>query len=209
MAVPLSDPIARHFAAMNQPPPGTPPREASTPDATTTAAKIALVGTIMAAIIGATATITAALVSRDNPTPTPMPPAPTTSVNASPTTSPTPVATPTTPTSAATSTTPAMPDGVTYQCDGSAPAGINITYGPSGSGLQATSLPFTAHDDSVSQTAQCYAITAQLQGGGDVTCTVTAAGHVTTRSGTARGGYNEATPEVCSGGSEVRWYACG
>lgn len=74
VAVPLSDPIARHFAAMNQPPPGTPPREASTPNATTAAAKIALVGTIMAAIIGATATITAALVSRNNPTP--MPPRP-------------------------------------------------------------------------------------------------------------------------------------
>lgn len=39
------------------------------PDVTITAAKIALVGTIVAAIIGATATITAALLQRDNSAP--------------------------------------------------------------------------------------------------------------------------------------------
>lgn len=45
-----------------------------------------------------------------------------------------------------------MPDGVSYQWTGSAPAGVDVAYGPSGIGLHATSLPFTAHDDSVSQT---------------------------------------------------------
>jgi hypothetical protein len=90
------------------------------------------------------------------------------------------------------------------------PAGIDITYGPSGSDLWATSVPFTAHDSSVSETAQYFAITAQLQGGGDVRCTITviAAGQTTTGSGTARGGYNEATPEICAN-YERHWYACG
>jgi hypothetical protein len=113
------------------------------------------------------------------------------------------------------SSTPAAtttPDGVTYQCTGSAPAGVDITYGPSGSGLQATSLPFTAHEDGVSQTAQYYSITAQLNGGGDVTCTltVTAAGQTATSSGTASGGHNIASPQICSGLSDGQreWHAC-
>jgi hypothetical protein len=105
------------------------------------------------------------------------------------------------------------PDGVTYQCTGSAPAGVDIAYGPSGSGLQATSLPFTAHDNSVSQTAQYYRISAQLKGGGDVTCTltVTANGQTTTSRAAARGGYNIASPQICSGYSDGQrhWNACG
>ncbi|MEU4770022.1 DUF308 domain-containing protein [Actinosynnema sp. NPDC023794] len=116
--------------------------------------------------------------------------------------------TPAPPTSAA----PTTPDGVTYQCTGSAPAGVDITYGPSGSGEQATRLPFTAHDDSVSQTAQYYSIRAQLKGSGDVTCTltVTSAGQTTTGSGTARGGHNIASPQICSGYSDGQrqWHAC-
>lgn len=111
-------------------------------------------------------------------------------------------------TPAASSTAPARPDGVTYRCTGSAPAGIDISYGPSGSGLQATSLPFTARD-SVSASASYYRVTAQLKGEGDVTCTltVTDAGHTTTSSGTARGGYNIADAQIC-GDYKGSWNDC-
>jgi hypothetical protein len=186
---------------MNQP--HTPPREVTTPEATITGAKLALAGTIVAAIIGATATITVALVQQKNSMPSQATPTPAGNANAPSASTP-----PSTP--AATTATPATPDGVTYRCTGSAPAGVDITYGPSSSGLQATSLPFIAHDDSVSETAQSYRINAQLKGGGDVTCTltVTAAGHTTTSSGTARGGYNSARPQICTY-SQRRWRACG
>lgn len=191
---------------MNQPS-DNPAREATKSDATITVAKIALAGTIITAIVGATAAITVALLQQNNSVPTPATPAPDSHAA-----EPNPSATPSTPptTHAVTTTTPAAPDGVTYRCTGSAPAGIEITYGPSGSGLQATRLPFAAHDRSVSETAQHYSITAQLHGGGHVTCTVTvsAAGHTTTSSGTARGGYNEATPEICAD-YERHWSACG
>jgi hypothetical protein len=90
----------------------------------------------------------------------------------------------------------------------SAPAGIDITYGPSGSDLQATSLPFTMHD-SVSLTARYYRIDAQLQGGGDVSCTltVTAFDQTITSTGTAQSGYHEATPQICAD-VERHWDDC-
>lgn len=187
--------------------PNIPSRDVTTPQATITGAKIALVGTIMAAVIAAAATITAALVQRNNSVPTP--PAPSPVSRAAGANAPSAASSAPPSTRAATNTTPATPDGVTYQCTGLAPAGVEISYGPSGSSLQATRLPFIAHDDSVSQTAQSYSITAQLHGGGDVTCTVTviAAGHTTTSSGTARGGYNEPTPEVCAD-YQRQWEAC-
>jgi hypothetical protein len=199
---------------MNQQPPGTPPQKTHKFDVAIIVAIIALAGTITAAIITATATITAA--SSKNPVPTTV--TPIGGVNASFTVASTPADTTTTQTSTPTSTTlptrnqrttSTTPDGVTYQCAGSAPVGINITYGPSNSGLQATSLPFATHDDAISHTAQYYAITAQLQGGGDVTCTVTVtgAGHTITSSGTARGGHNEATPQICSDFA-AGWSAC-
>jgi hypothetical protein len=187
-------------------PSDNPTREVTNPQATITGAKIALVGTIITAIIGATATITVALVQRNNPVPPPTTPAPDSHAA-----EPNPSVTPSTPPAQlATTTPPASPDGVAYRCTGSAPAGIEITYGRSGSGLQATRLPFTAQDSKVSETAGYYAIRAQLHGGGHVTCTltVTAAGHSTRSSGTARGGYNEATPQICAD-YERHWSACG
>jgi hypothetical protein len=117
---------------------------------------------------------------------------------------------PTPSSSAATSTTPTAPDGVAYQCTGSAPAGIDIHYGSSSSGMQATTLPFTAHA-SLSESAQYYAITAQLHGASDVSCTITVtdAGQTVTSSGTAQGGHNSATPQICSVSDDQRhWNAC-
>ncbi|GGS58880.1 hypothetical protein [Actinokineospora fastidiosa] len=193
---------------MNQPDDRS--REVSAARATLTGARIALIGTIIAALIGATATITAALVQHDKPDPTAVP-APTTRAPTS--TSEQPPSTAESPTSTSggpTGTTTTASDGVTYRCTGSAPHGIAISYGSSTSGLQATGLPFTAQESSVSRTARYYSIRAQLHGGGEVTCTltVTAAGRTTTSTGTARGGYNQATPQVCAD-YERRWTACG
>ena len=95
-------------------------RDVTAPQATITGAKIALVGTIMTALIGATATITVALVQQNNRVPTPAPPGPvprTTGATPSAASSSTPPST-----RAPINTTPATPDGVTYQCTGSAPA---------------------------------------------------------------------------------------
>jgi hypothetical protein len=167
-------------------------------------AKIALIGTIMAAVIGATATITVALVQRNNP-PTPNPIFRPTGANAlSATSTPTPM--PTT----SSATTPASPDGVTYQCTGSTPAGINITYGPAENPQQATSLPLTVHDDIVRPTATAYSLEAQLNGGGGhVTCTLalTDYGKVHTDSATASGADNEATIYICRDGPHL-WRIC-
>jgi hypothetical protein len=115
-----------------------------------------------------------------------------------------PLSTPT-----AASTAPVGPDGVTYQCTGSAPSGIDITYGPSGSGFEATQLPFAAQDV-VNASTSYYRINAQLKGSGDVTCVLTViyAGRTTTNSGTARGGYNITSPQIC-GNYRGLWDPCG
>jgi hypothetical protein len=92
---------------------------------------------------------------------------------------------------------------VTYACTGSAPDGVDITYGPSGSNFSATSLPFnkTVPFDSG---AQYYVTTAQLQGSGSVSCTTTVVwngaggGSTAVNTGSASGGYNIASAQVCS-----------
>lgn len=107
---------------------------------------------------------------------------------------------------AAPSPTPAAtraPEQVTYHCEGH--GGVNITYGPSGSQHSSSHLPFT-HTDPLTQGALYYATTAQLQGGGSVSCTTTVQtddllgyAQSVSNSGSADGGYNIATAEVCSG----------
>jgi hypothetical protein len=97
-----------------------------------------------------------------------------------------------------------VPQFVTFACTGSAPDGLDITYGPEGSNLGASSLPFsktTAYDSG----AQYYVTTAQLSGSGHVTCTTTVqtdngdgTADDVVNSGTASGGYNIASAQVCS-----------
>lgn len=97
-----------------------------------------------------------------------------------------------------------VPQFVKYACTGSAPDGLDITYGPEGSNLGASSLPFstTAAYDSG---AQYYVTTAQLSGSGHVTCTTTVqtdngdgTADVVVNTGSASGGYNIASAQVCS-----------
>lgn len=79
---------------------------------------------------------------------------------------------------------------VVFKVWGNAPAGVDITYGDDSSNLQGGKLPFKKsiklHDD-----AMYYQVTAQLQGGGKVHCSVTVDGKA--KKGVASGGYN-----ICS-----------
>lgn len=107
------------------------------------------------------------------------------------------------------SSTPASPTKVEFIVSGSAPDGIDITYGPSGSnfegpstldGTATMSVPFDG-------TADYYAIDAQLQGSGSITCKIVVTGPgdnpLTVSSGAASGSYNicsaQAAPEDSSG----------
>jgi hypothetical protein len=102
------------------------------------------------------------------------------------------------PTDAPTTATP--PDQVVFHCTGSTDGdGIDIMYGPEGSNFSASHLPFTK-TMTLDDTAEYYSVTAQLQGGGHVTCTttVTQDGDSTVKSAAASGGYNIAMAEVCS-----------
>ena len=96
--------------------------------------------------------------------------------------------------------TASVPEKVTYRCSGHAPDGVDITYGPEGSNYSASHLPFTK-TATLDDSAQYYAIQGQLSGAGSVTCTVTVQtsdGTVVTQSGSASGGYNIASAEICS-----------
>lgn len=101
---------------------------------------------------------------------------------------------------AAASSAQAVAAQVTYACTGSAPDGIDITYGPEGSSYGATSLPFSK-TMSLDASAGYFDITAQLSGSGSVSCTATVQasdGTRTVASAAAQGGYNLANAEVCS-----------
>ncbi|MET9458136.1 hypothetical protein ABZY05_24160 [Streptomyces canus] len=85
----------------------------------------------------------------------------------------------------------AAPSGkVVFKVWGSAPAGVDITYGTDGTNLQGKGLPMEK-SLSVDEDALFYQVTAQLMGGGDVQCSVTIDGE--TKKGRAQGGYN-----ICS-----------
>ena len=79
---------------------------------------------------------------------------------------------------------------VTYVVTGT--AGASVTYGPSGSNFTG-SVPMSV--SAPLGTPSYYAINAQLQGGGDVTCKLQVDG-VTLSSATASGGYNIADCEI-------------
>jgi hypothetical protein len=100
-----------------------------------------------------------------------------------------------------------------YTCTGTAPDGIDITYGPDGTNLSASALPFT-QSTPLDPNAQYYVVDAQLHGSGQVTCqtvvTYTDASgtaHSVTKSATASGGYNIASAQVCSR-FDGAWEAC-
>lgn len=85
----------------------------------------------------------------------------------------------------------AAPSGkAVFKVWGSAPAGVDITYGSDGTNLQGKGLPMQK-TLSVDEDALFYQVTAQLMGGGDVQCSVTIDGE--TKKGRAQGGYN-----ICS-----------
>src|SRR5579871_2178609 len=95
------------------------------------------------------------------------------------------------------------PEQVTYHCEGH--GAVNITYGPNGTQHSASSLPFT-HTEALTTGAQYYVTEAQLQGGGQVTCTTTVqtdnldgSADDVTNTGSADGGYNIASAQVCFG----------
>jgi hypothetical protein len=79
---------------------------------------------------------------------------------------------------------------VSFSVTGSAPNGVDITYGSDSSNYEGSSPPYDA-TLTIDGNALYYAVTAQLSGGGDVTCEVRIGDVV--RTGHAVGGYN-----ICS-----------
>lgn len=79
---------------------------------------------------------------------------------------------------------------VTYQVTGTGDA--DVTYGPAGSSFSGT-VPMQVTRPL--GTPEYYAINAQLQGGGQVTCVIGVDGKVVSQS-TAQGGYNIAMCEI-------------
>ena len=77
-----------------------------------------------------------------------------------------------------------------FSVTGTAPSGVDITYGDDGSNYQGSAPPFHATLP-VKKGAMYYAVTAQLQGGGNITCKLTIGDAV--KVGHAVGGYN-----ICS-----------
>jgi hypothetical protein len=87
--------------------------------------------------------------------------------------------------------TATAPEGkAVFKVWGSAPNGVDITYGSDGTNLEGSGLPMTK-TLTVDEDSLYYQISAQLMGGGDVQCSVTIDGE--TRSGRAKGSYN-----ICS-----------
>lgn len=84
-----------------------------------------------------------------------------------------------------------------FKVSGSAPAGVDITYGSESDNRQGgSSLPWS-HSLHVDDNAQYYAVTAQLQGGGDIKCSLTIDG--VTGHGHASGSYNICQVELVQG----------
>ena len=113
--------------------------------------------------------------------------------------------------SAAATPTPATPTKVEFVVSGSAPEGIDITYGPSGSnfagpstldGTARMSVPFDANAD-------YYSMNAQLQGDGSITCKIVVTGPgdapLTASHGAASGSYNICTAQATSDDGGQTW----
>lgn len=107
-----------------------------------------------------------------------------------------------------TTTTPAPPTAA-FNCTGSAPDGVDITYGTDsinddGNGA----LPWSA-SLALPSDAEYADVQAQLSGSGSVTCTTTVTwdGHSVTKTGAANGGYNIASAQICSS-FDGGWETC-
>ncbi|MEU4090162.1 MmpS family transport accessory protein [Streptomyces aureus] len=87
-------------------------------------------------------------------------------------------------------------DKVVFKVWGSAPAGVDITYGSDTDNLDGHGLPMTK-TLSLKDDAMYYNVSAQLQGGGDIHCSVTVDGK--TKTGHARGGYNICSAQLSGG----------
>lgn len=101
---------------------------------------------------------------------------------------------------------PSQAGVVSYACTGSAPDGVDITYGPTGTLDKASHLPFAAHG-SVDESIEYYSLEATLKGAGSVHCTVTVRDRgVSTTSSKSATGFNTAYPEECA--INDVWQAC-
>lgn len=92
--------------------------------------------------------------------------------------------------------TAAPADKVVFKVWGSAPAGVDITYGSDTDNIQGRGLPMTK-TLTLKDDAMYYNVTAQLEGGGDVHCSVTVDGE--TKTGHAVGGYNICSAQLSGG----------
>ena len=105
---------------------------------------------------------------------------------------------PSAPASTAASSAPAQKQTVTYIVTGS-PA--DVTYGPAGSDFSG-SVPMKVTKPLGNP--DYYAIDAQLQGGGDVSCKIEVNGKVISQA-TASGGYNIASCEISQDPFSGNW----
>jgi hypothetical protein len=87
-------------------------------------------------------------------------------------------------------------DKVVFKVWGSAPAGVDITYGSDSDNIQGRGLPMTK-TLTLKDDAMYYSVTAQLQGGGDIHCSVTVDGK--TKTGHAVGSYNICSAQLSGG----------
>ncbi|MFJ9038986.1 hypothetical protein ACIRF8_20615 [Streptomyces sp. NPDC102406] len=85
---------------------------------------------------------------------------------------------------------------VVFKVWGSAPAGVNTTYGSDSDNRDGSGLPMTK-TLSLNDDALYFHISAQLQGGGDINCSVTVGDE--TKKGHASGSYNICTAQLNSG----------
>ena len=121
--------------------------------------------------------------------------------------SPTATAAPATtaPPATAPATTAPAANQAAFSCTGSAPEGVDITYGTDQSNLNGgSSVPWQSTIP-LPASAQSAEVSAQLQGpDGTITCTTTVtwssggSSHTAMQTGTASGNYNIADAQVCS-----------
>jgi len=108
---------------------------------------------------------------------------------------------------------PAPAQGAYFACTGSTQEGVDITYGTDSSNLNgASNVPWAANLP-LQPSAQYYNVTGQLNGDGSITCTTTVvyeeggSTHTVTNTGSAQGGYNIASAQICSDDSGG-WETC-
>jgi hypothetical protein len=109
------------------------------------------------------------------------------------------------PTTAAPPPTTAVPAlGAYFACTGSTQEGVDITYGTDSSNLNgASQVPWSANLP-LGTNVQFFDVSGQLQGAGSITCTTTVvykqggSTHTITKSGSAQGGYNIASAQICT-----------